>query len=198
MIPEPQRTYLLELLTTLGETAGGFVLAGAQAMKFVLPRARATRDFDFVLDASGCLPDGAAASVNLRVTRPHSLVMMKLMAMDDRYRNVRGSIHSEHDRNEARIHASDIIAIVGAQSDLRAFRTTFDAQFEFHPDLGETVSGIVREYFGHDTAPGLLLYEEALMAGASNNTGDPRTELASELHRARRMLASFIAPADLT
>ena len=51
MIPEPHRTYVLELITSLGPAAEGFVLAGAPAMKFVLPGARATKDFDFVLDA---------------------------------------------------------------------------------------------------------------------------------------------------
>ena len=50
MIPEPHRTYLLELMTSVGPAAEGFILAGAQAMKFSLPQARATRDFDFVLD----------------------------------------------------------------------------------------------------------------------------------------------------
>jgi len=50
MIPEPQCTYILELLDGLGAAAESFVLAGAQAMKFMLPKARATRDFDFVLD----------------------------------------------------------------------------------------------------------------------------------------------------
>lgn len=51
MIPEPQKTYLLELLTALGPTADEFVLVGGQALKFVLAEARATRDFDFLLDA---------------------------------------------------------------------------------------------------------------------------------------------------
>jgi hypothetical protein len=51
MIPEPQKTYLLELLTALGSSAEDFVLAGAQSMKFSLGDARATRDFDFLLDA---------------------------------------------------------------------------------------------------------------------------------------------------
>ncbi len=50
VIPEPQRTYVLELLAALGSAAQGFVLVGAQALKFVLPHARGTRDFDFVLD----------------------------------------------------------------------------------------------------------------------------------------------------
>ena len=40
MIPEPQRTYLLELLQALGPMADDFVVAGAQAMKFILQKAR--------------------------------------------------------------------------------------------------------------------------------------------------------------
>jgi hypothetical protein len=52
MIPEPQRTYVLELLQALGPIADDFVVAGAQAMKFMLRQARATKDIDFVLDAA--------------------------------------------------------------------------------------------------------------------------------------------------
>ena len=44
MIPEPQRTYVLELFKALGAAADGFVVAGAQAMKFMLSHARATKD----------------------------------------------------------------------------------------------------------------------------------------------------------
>ena len=50
MIPEPQKTYVLELLYALGTTADEFVVAGAQAMKFMMERARATKDINFVLD----------------------------------------------------------------------------------------------------------------------------------------------------
>jgi hypothetical protein len=50
VIPEPQRTYVLELLHALGPASGDFVVAGAQAMKFMVERARATKDIDFVLD----------------------------------------------------------------------------------------------------------------------------------------------------
>ncbi len=50
MIPEPQKTYVLELLHALGTTADEFVVAGAQAMKFMMESARATKDIDFVLD----------------------------------------------------------------------------------------------------------------------------------------------------
>src|SRR5207249_11251263 len=53
MIPEPQRTYILELLKALGPAADDFVVAGAQAMKFFLERARATKHIDFELDVAG-------------------------------------------------------------------------------------------------------------------------------------------------
>jgi hypothetical protein len=50
MIPEPQLAYVLELLKALGPSAEDFVVAGAQAMKFMLAKARGTKDIDFVLD----------------------------------------------------------------------------------------------------------------------------------------------------
>jgi hypothetical protein len=55
MIPEPQQTYLLEFLAALGPAAKDFVIAGAQAIKFTLPEARGTKDFDFLLDV---IPSG--------------------------------------------------------------------------------------------------------------------------------------------
>ena len=36
VIPEPQKTYVLELLHALGPASGDFVVAGAQAMKFMV------------------------------------------------------------------------------------------------------------------------------------------------------------------
>jgi hypothetical protein len=50
VIPEPQRTYVLELLAALGPAAGEFVIAGAQAIKFVVQDARGTKDVDFILN----------------------------------------------------------------------------------------------------------------------------------------------------
>ena len=50
MIPEPPRTYLLELLNALGPAAEDFIVAGAQAMKFAVVQARATKDVDFLLN----------------------------------------------------------------------------------------------------------------------------------------------------
>lgn len=55
MIPEPHLTYLSELLAALGPAADDFVVAGAQAMKFTVARARGTKDFDFILNVMGLL-----------------------------------------------------------------------------------------------------------------------------------------------
>jgi hypothetical protein len=65
VIPEPQRTYVLELLKALGPAADDFVVAGAQAMKFVLEKARATKDIDFVLDVVGLR--GEKVSIDARL-----------------------------------------------------------------------------------------------------------------------------------
>jgi hypothetical protein len=48
MIPEPQLTYLLELLQALGSAADDFVVAGAHAMKFAVQKARGTKDVYFL------------------------------------------------------------------------------------------------------------------------------------------------------
>jgi len=50
VIPEPQRTYVLELMAALGSAANDFILAGAQAMKFTVAGARGTKDVDFLLN----------------------------------------------------------------------------------------------------------------------------------------------------
>jgi hypothetical protein len=50
MIPEPQRTYVLELFAALGPAAKDFVIAGAQAIKFTVKDARGTKDVDFILN----------------------------------------------------------------------------------------------------------------------------------------------------
>jgi hypothetical protein len=279
MIPEPQKAYLLELLEPLGPAADEFVLVGGQALKFVLGHARATKDFDFLLDAislrqkpahlaeklaplgyrvvpesrnfqyekpirgtnevmriefmaprelkrdndfrvdiekglhareclggtialqesdiheiHGVLPDGTPARASLRVTRSYALVFLKLLALDDRYRNLRGPDHAEHDRNEARVHASDIIAILNATVDVTAFKDAFYGQFASDPTLGIRVTDHLRTYFRDDTSPGMLLYEEALRSGGPVNR-DTRTQLANELGRAFRM-ATGILPSE--
>jgi hypothetical protein len=210
MIPEPQSTYVLELLAALDD----FVVAGAQAMKFAVAEARATKDVDFVLNVlalrdqplsladtlaklghapvpesrnfqfvkpipnskesmrfefmapeefkrhndirvdiqrgvharactggsiaveqsdprtiSGNLPDDTAFTGQIRVTRPQALVMLKLLALAGRYNNIRGPKEARHDREEAQTHASDIVSILRAVTDIPSFNTAFVSQF---------------------------------------------------------------------
>jgi hypothetical protein len=275
MIPEPQRTYLLELLTALGQAAHGLILVGGHALRFMVAHPRATRDFDFVLDVAylrncdmplasvlaglgysvaesarnfqfekpipnspevmrieflapaefarkgeirvdvqegvhgrarvggsivlvetdeqelvGSLPNGEPAQARFRVTRPHALVLLKLLAMDDRYRNVRGPIHAEHDREEARTHAGDIVAVISAQADLSQLRKAFDTQFGQDAPLKARTRQVIRDYFGDDTRPGLVLYGESLVA--SLPSGESVRELATELRRAQRLVSSLL------
>jgi hypothetical protein len=275
VIPEPQRTYLLELFTALGPAADGLTLVGGHALRFMIARPRATRDFDFVLDVAylrdcdtsiasalaslgyvaaenarnfqfekpipnsmevmriefmapaefarkdeirvdvqdgvhgracvggsivlvetdeqelvGSLPNGKPVQARIHVTRPHALVLLKLLAMDDRYRNVRGAAQAEHDRQEATTHASDIVAVISAQEKLSEFRDRFARQFD--PD--ETLKGrtyqIIRDYFGDERSPGLVLYGGSLVASLPSS--ESVRELAAELRRAQRLVSSLV------
>jgi hypothetical protein len=68
LIPEPQRSHVLDLLRALGPTGDAFVLAGAQAMKFAVANARATKDFDFILDVIALRSDSTSlASVLMKL-----------------------------------------------------------------------------------------------------------------------------------
>jgi hypothetical protein len=63
---------------------------------------------------SGKLPKGDEYTAQVRVTQPHALVMLKLLALADRYSNIRGPKEARHDREEAQTHAADIVAIITA------------------------------------------------------------------------------------
>jgi len=272
MIPEPQQTYVLELLQALGPAGADFVVVGAQAMKFVMKSARATKDIDLVLDVvrlrsqdasisetlkrlgyepverartckfqkairgstevmrtefmrpaelkrprdirvevqdgiharsltggsialvesaihevSGRLPDGSLFATSVRVTAPHALVMLKLLALDERYRNIRGDREAVHDREEARTHAADIIAIVTAQLEAVKFSDSFAKQFGEDVRLRLRVLEILGGYFAETTSPGLLVYEEFLVAGTPANRA-ARLEVGEEVSRAHAMM----------
>ncbi len=275
VIPEPQRTYLLELLSALGPAAEGLVLVGGHALRFMVARPRATRDFDFVLDVGylrgcdtslasvlasleysvdenarnfqfekqipnspevmrieflapaefarrgeirvdvqdgvhgracvggsivvmeteehevvGSLPDGKSARAKVQVTRPHALVLLKLLATDDRYRNVRSPAHAEHDREEARTHAGDIVAVLSAQTNLGEFRDAFAGQFRQDTALKGRTYQIIRDYFGDENKPGLVLYGESLIPTLPS--GETVRELSAELRRAQRLVCSLL------
>lgn len=278
MISEPQRAYVLELLKALGSAADSFVVAGAQAMKFILEQPRATKDFDFVLDIvglrdaqlpikatledlgyqvvggaqnfqfqkpipntaevmrielmapeefkrakdfrvdvqnglharactggsiavvesavhelSGKLPDGSPSRALIRVTKPHALVMLKLLALDERYRNIRGQAEAVHDREEARTHASDVIAVVSALVDTNQFRVDFEKQFQSYPALGLRISEILVAYFREITSPGLLVYEEFIVADRPIDRST-RQEVIRELERVHKLMLQIMPP----
>jgi len=111
---------------------------------------------------SGQLPDGQNMTFPLRVVRPHALVMMKLFAMDDRYQNIRGQSEAEHDRNEAKIHAADIVNLVMENIQQREFHARFRSQFEGETELQERAFRIIGSYYENLNAPGLILYAEFL------------------------------------
>jgi len=87
----------------------------------------------------GRLPDGQARTAKVRVTRPHALVMLKLLALYDRYHNIRGPAEATHDRAEAQTHAADVVAVVQARPDLAEFKAQFEGQFRSDPELGKRV-----------------------------------------------------------
>ena len=116
--------------------------------------------------------------------------MLKLLALDDRYRNIRGPAEARHDREEARTHAADIVAIVSAQVDLKQFKADFERQFEREPELGLRVWGILDDYFHKTTSPGLLAYEESLIADRPLDR-DARREVRDEVERAHRLMLAL-------
>jgi nucleotidyltransferase AbiEii toxin of type IV toxin-antitoxin system len=276
VIPEPQRTYLLELLKALGPAADDFVVAGAQAIKFMLKEARGTKDIDFVLNVAhlresspglrqkltelgytvvpgsnnfqfekaipnsrevmriefmapeefkrerdfrvdiengvharscsggsvaiaessvhplgGKLPDGSPFEMEVRVTKPNALVMLKLLALDDRYRNIRGPGQAEHDREEARTHSGDIVAVITGQADLTKFKEDFENQFRQDPALGMRSLKILDGYFRENVSPGLLVYEESIVADQPLDRA-ARARVATEIDRAHRMMLNVL------
>jgi hypothetical protein len=280
MIPEPQKTYVLELLAALGSAADDFVVAGAQAMKFSVGKARGTKDVDFILNVialrkdpldlakvlenlgykpvpesrnfqfekpipdstetmriefmapdefkrrhdfrvdiqegvharactggsialaqsdphtiSGKLPNGAPFTGQIRVTRPHALVMLKLLALRDRYNNLRGAKETRHDREEAQTHASDIVAILRAVPDMPKFNAQFIGQFHPYPTLGLHVLWILLEFFRNTTSPGLLVYSEHVAANLLEERDAP-TIVRTETELAQRIVAQIFPPPE--
>jgi hypothetical protein len=279
MIPEPQRTYVLELLAALGTAAADFVIAGAQAVKFSVEKARGTKDVDFLLNVialrkdplhlatvlenlgykpvpesrnfqfekpipdstetmriefmapeefkrhndfrvdiqdgvharactggsialaqsdphtiSGKLPNGAPFTGQILVTRPHALVMLKLLALRDRYNNLRGAKEARHDREEAQTHASDIVAILKAVPDIPGFNAQFIGQFHADPTLGLHVLSLLLDFFRDITSPGLLVYSEHVAANLPQERETP-TLVRTETELAQRIVAQiFPAP----
>lgn len=121
----------------------------------------ALKESDY-MTIKGILPDGKPTEVKFRVIRSHALLMLKLFAMDDRYKNVRGPKEAEHDRNEARIHTADIVSIVNDNIRDPNFCKLFWSQFGVEVELKDRSLGIISEYFADLHSPGIQLYREFL------------------------------------
>ena len=108
--------------------------------------------------------------------------------MDDRYRNLRGIDHYEHDRDSARTHVADIVDILTVQTDSTRFRESFLKQFDRDLDLRARLSQIARAYFARSGGLGLLLYEERLSENPDLGVG----EVSAERNRAHRLLSDLV------
>jgi hypothetical protein len=144
---------------------------------------------------SGKLPNGDAFAAEVRVTQPHALVMLKLMALVDRYSNIRGPKEARHDREEAQTHAADIVAILTVVSDIARFNSLFVTQFLPEPQLGLRALRVLGDFFREVTAPGLIVYTEYLAANM------PRDRATSEVLRretelAQRIVAQILPPPE--
>lgn len=121
----------------------------------------------------GLLPNGQNAEVKIRIVKAHAFLMLKLFAMDDRYRNLRGPNEYELDRNEARIHSADIINIIHAHIQNPDFIKSFWSQFGQDIKLQQRCFNIITDYYKDKTGIGIILYEEFLkLQGISYNQSD--------------------------
>ncbi len=140
----------------------------------------------------GTLPDRKPAETQLHVIRPYALLMLKLFAMDDRYKNIRGPKESEHDRNEARIHTTDIISVVHHNIQKSDFRTLFWGQFEEYVELKQRALDIISSYFKDLNSLGIQLYTEFL---SMQSIGiDETDELKRALREVRLLLPESLLP----
>ncbi len=128
----------------------------------------------------GILPDRQPVEMRMRVARSQVLLMLKLFAMDDRYKNIRGPKEEKHDRDEARIHAADIASIVHHNIQKPDFPELFGSQFAQEIELKKRARDIISTYFADLNSPGIQLYAEFLRI---QSRGIDETE---ELKRALR------------
>ena len=117
--------------------------------------------------------------------------MLKLLALYDRYHNIRGPEEARHDREEALTHAADIVVIVKARPDLAEFKAQFEEQFGADPGLGKRVKAILSDFFRDVNAPGYLLYEEYLAATLPAGRAT-QAEIREESARAHRILQRIL------
>jgi hypothetical protein len=137
----------------------------------------ALNESDYI-SLSGALPNGKTAGIKIRLIRPYTLLMLKLFALDDRFRNIRGPKEARHDREEARIHTDDVVRIIRHQIQNPDFKGLFWSQFRERTDLKDRILGIISEYFKDLNAPGIQLYREFLQAQGIGSINEAEVERA--------------------
>jgi hypothetical protein len=123
------------------------------------------------------------------------LVLLKLLALSDRYSNIRGPREARHDREEAQTHAADIVAIISTQPAPAQFAAQFLSQFQADPLPGVRVLRILADSFRETTSPGLIVYAEYLAANTPIGH-DAQADLRQETERARRALSRILPPSE--
>jgi len=121
----------------------------------------------------GVLPNGTPVNVKIRVACAHALLMLKLFAMDDKYKNISGPDKIEENRNEARTHSADIVKIVYEHIQNPDFVKSFWSQFNQNKQLQQRCNNIISSYFKDINNIGIILYEEFLkLQGIAYNQSD--------------------------
>ncbi|HWO27444.1 MAG TPA: hypothetical protein VNO32_01460 [Candidatus Acidoferrum sp.] len=121
--------------------------------------------------------------------------MLKLLALRDRYSNLRGAKEARHDREEAQTHASDIVAILKAIPDMPRFTAQFTGQFHTDPALGLHVFSLLHDFFRDMTSPGLLVYSEHVAANLPQDRETPAL-VQAETDLAQRIVAQLFPPPE--
>jgi hypothetical protein len=113
----------------------------------------------------GRLPDGESYAAKVFVTGPHALVMFKLLALFDRYHNIRarrkhGTIARKRRRMQRTLWRSSKRARTGQSSGGRSvWGTVWRGR-----GIGQTRLTDSERFLSRPIAPGYLLYEEYLAA----------------------------------
>lgn len=74
---------------------------------------------------------------------------------------------------------------------MRRFKADFERQFSSDPDLRSRVEKILGTYFRDSTSPGLLVYEEFLVADRPIDAST-RREVSQEIERAHRVMLGLL------
>jgi len=136
----------------------------------------------YKIELDGVLPNGNQLRKNIRVAQIWAILMLKIIALDDRYKNIRGVGHADHDRDEARIYSSDVIKIIHDHIQNANFTDKFWRQLNNNTSLKDRIVEIFKSYYADITGPGIQLYREFIrMQKGKNLDGDEEQRTIREV-----------------